>query len=44
MISAYGDQENYARAMDSGAKSFFTKPIDFDSLKEEVFQLIESNG
>ena len=44
MISAYGDQENYDRAMDSGAKAFFTKPIDFDSLKEEVFQLIENNG
>lgn len=44
MISAYGDQENYDRAMDSGAKAFFTKPINFDSLKKEVFQLIESNG
>ncbi|MDR9416770.1 MAG: response regulator [Gracilimonas sp.] len=41
MISAYGDQENYDKAMDSGAKAFFTKPIDFNSLKEEVNQLIE---
>lgn len=44
MISAYGDQKNYERAMDSGAKAFFTKPINFDSLKKEVFQLIENNG
>jgi YesN/AraC family two-component response regulator len=36
MISAYGDSENYARAMDSGAKGFFVKPIDFESLKEEL--------
>jgi len=43
MISAYGDQENYDKAMGSGAKAFFTKPIDFDSLKEEVTQIIESN-
>lgn len=44
MISAYGDQENYEKAMDSGAKAFFTKPINFDSLKKEVFQLIENKG
>jgi CheY-like chemotaxis protein len=41
MISAYGDKANQDRAMDFGAKAFFTKPIDFDSLKEEVYQLIE---
>jgi two-component system, response regulator, stage 0 sporulation protein F len=36
MISAYGDTENHNRAMNSGAKEFFTKPIDFDSLKNEL--------
>jgi len=36
MISAYGDQDNYDRAIKSGAKEFFTKPIDFVSLKKEV--------
>ena len=41
MISAYGDQENYTRAIESGAKAFFTKPIDFKSLKEEVYQHID---
>lgn len=36
MISAYGDSENYNRAINSGAKEFFTKPIDFTSLKKEI--------
>ncbi len=40
MISAYGDSENYDRAMSSGAKGFFTKPIDFDSLKDEIQGLL----
>ncbi len=40
MISAYGDQDNYDRAMESGARAFFTKPIDFNSLKEEILKLI----
>lgn len=41
MISAYGDDENYHKAINSGAKEFFTKPIDFESLKKEVNQIIE---
>ncbi|MCU0388567.1 MAG: response regulator [Chitinophagaceae bacterium] len=36
MISAYGDSENYERAISTGAKGFFVKPIDFDSLKLEL--------
>ncbi|PRY85985.1 response regulator [Mongoliibacter ruber] len=40
MISAYGDKENYDKAIQSGAKEFFTKPIDFDSLKTEINKLI----
>ncbi len=39
MISAYGDSENYDRAINSGAKGFFVKPIDFDSLKKELNQI-----
>lgn len=42
MISAYGDTENYNKAMQSGAKEFFTKPIDFNSLKNEISQLLLS--
>ena len=40
MISAYGDKENYDKAIKSGAKEFFTKPIDFNSLKEEINALM----
>ncbi len=44
MISAYGDKENYERAINSGAKEFFTKPIDFNSLKEEITSIIKSSS
>ena len=40
MISAYGDKENYNKAIKSGAKGFFTKPVDFDSLKNEITELL----
>jgi YesN/AraC family two-component response regulator len=40
MISAYGDTENYDRAINSGAKGFFVKPIDFESLKGELDKII----
>ena len=40
MISAYGDSENHRKAMHSGAKEFFTKPIDFESLRKEIRELI----
>lgn len=43
MISAYGDGDNHKRAMASGAKEFFTKPIDFARLKQEIFELIGSD-
>lgn len=43
MISAYGDKENYEKAIESGAKEFYTKPIDFTSLKKEINALLESN-
>ena len=44
MISAYGDAANLQRAMDSGAKGFFTKPIDFASIKQEIDTILESGG
>lgn len=40
MISAYGDKDNYDKAIESGAKEFFTKPIDFESLKKEINALM----
>ena len=39
MVSAYGDSENYNKAIKSGAKGFFTKPVDFESLKKEILTL-----
>ncbi len=44
MISAYGDDDNYKKAFDSGAKEFFTKPIDFSSLKQEVQEMLDGNA
>ena len=36
MITAYGDEENYNRAMQLGADDFLTKPLDFSLLKEKL--------
>lgn len=41
MISAYGDINNYRNAVSSGAKEFFTKPIDFDKLRQEIAAYID---
>jgi len=37
MITAYGDQNNYNQAIEYGCDDYMTKPIDFDQLKEKVF-------
>lgn len=42
MISAYGDSENHDKAISSGAKEFFTKPIDFISLKREIREVMSN--
>jgi len=36
MITAYGDPENYKRAIELGADDFITKPVDFNVLKEKI--------
>ena len=36
MITAYGDVDNYNKAMELGADDFITKPVDFNSLKETI--------
>jgi CheY-like chemotaxis protein len=36
MITAYGDAENYNRAMSLGADDFLTKPLDFTELKQKL--------
>jgi len=36
MLTAYGDAENYKRAMELGADDFLTKPVDFIALREKI--------
>jgi len=36
MITAYGDSENYTKAMELGADDFLTKPVNFIELKEKI--------
>ena len=36
MVTAYGDSENYSKAMQLGADDFLTKPVDFTLLKEKL--------
>ena len=36
MVTAYGDDESYTHAMQSGANGFLTKPVDFGSLREHL--------
>jgi two-component system chemotaxis response regulator CheY len=36
MVTAYGDSDNYNKAMELGADDFLTKPIDFVLLKEKL--------
>ena len=40
MITAYGDSENYRMAMQLGADDFLTKPLDFNSLKEKLKNIV----
>jgi two-component system, chemotaxis family, chemotaxis protein CheY len=39
MITAYGDADNFNRAMELGADDFITKPIDFSILKQKIKSL-----
>lgn len=39
MITAYGDKENYEKAIELGADDFITKPVDFTELKEKLRKL-----
>lgn len=42
MITAYGDSENYNKAMQLGADDFLTKPVDFVLLKEKLKNVIHA--
>jgi CheY-like chemotaxis protein len=41
MITAYGDAETRRKALDGGAESLLTKPIDFGTLRNEIETRIE---
>lgn len=36
MITAYGDAQTKAKALEGGAEALFTKPIDFAALRSEI--------
>lgn len=36
MITAYGDEENYKITKELGAEDYFTKPLQFDLLRERI--------
>ncbi len=42
MITAYGDDENYNKAMRYGADNFVDKPINFSELRKIIFSLDQS--
>jgi CheY-like chemotaxis protein len=42
MVTAYGDDERRRRAAEYGAFEFVTKPVNFDTLKEQLRQLPEA--
>ena len=42
MITAYGDSENYRRALELGADDFLTKPVNFAILKEKLKEKLQS--
>jgi CheY-like chemotaxis protein len=39
MVTAYGDEERRRVAGELGAAEFLAKPVDFDSLKQQLLQL-----
>ena len=41
MITAYGDADTKQKALENGAETLFTKPIDFGALRNEIDMRIE---
>ncbi len=44
MISAYGDKDTVATALECGASKFLAKPVDFAQLKQNVSAVIACDG
>ena len=38
MVTAYGDDDNYKKAMEFGADGFLNKPVDFSHLKKTILE------
>lgn len=43
MITAYGDENNYRLAHEFGCDDYITKPLDFNNLKEKIFNQDPNN-
>ena len=41
MITAYGDADTTRKALENGAETLFTKPIDFGALRSEIDMRVE---
>lgn len=41
MITAYDDKDKFEKAIKYGAEEYFTKPIDFEKLRTEIFSIIK---
>ena len=41
MITAYGDADTKRKALENGAETLFTKPIDFGALRSEIDTRVE---
>jgi CheY-like chemotaxis protein len=44
MITAYGDDSTRSKALEGGADSLFTKPIDFVALRSEIDSRVAGAG
>ena len=42
MITAYGDADTKRKALENGAEALLTKPIDFNSLRDEIDTRVEN--
>jgi CheY-like chemotaxis protein len=39
MVTAYGDEQNYQKAIEYGADDYIRKPVQFERLKEKIWSL-----
>jgi DNA-binding response OmpR family regulator len=44
MITAYGDERNYQRAIAYGADDYITKPVNFEPLKINIINQLAWGG